>query len=125
MDGRTLAPCLVLLALACTRPEPPGDPTALPVVERGEQVEPGTSADDVRARLGEPDEVRRWTVSGPRWGPGESLATELPEGTAVESWIWREGDLELWLHLALRDDVLVVVGRDVAGVGAVYESEAR
>ncbi|HET6371234.1 MAG TPA: hypothetical protein VFG95_08555 [Nitrospiria bacterium] len=64
-------------------------------------VDTGSMRADVRARMGEPEQVREFKLpEGPFFGPQESLAGLVPAGTLVEEWVYRVGNDELYVWFA-------------------------
>jgi len=106
-SARTVAlllTCLALAAGACSAPA------------RFRDVPLGATADEVRARLGEPrarTPGRKLAPTGPSFGPRASDAyLALPDGTPIETWRYRHFR-ETWSYtfsLAGEEPVLVDQG---------------
>lgn len=88
-------------------------------------VEQGSSRAEVRAALGEPDQIQEFVLPDqPFFGPQESLADILPSGTAVEEWAYKSGEEVLLVWFAAdpgerREDWRVVETGSYPA-GAVY-----
>jgi hypothetical protein len=85
-----LAIFLVLSLSACQ-----GSTTDTPVIQ------PGASRSEVRAQLGEPEQIQDFSLPEPPFfGPQEGLTDLIPAGTLVEEWIYTIGQDALYIWFA-------------------------
>ena len=65
----------------------------LPGGRSADKIEVGMTRADVRAHLGEPEEIQPFFLRDERlFGPQEELIGLVPFGTTVEEWVFRIGD---------------------------------
>ncbi len=64
-------------------------------------VQPGASRSEVRAQLGEPEQIQEFSLPEPPFfGPQEGLTDLIPAGTLVEEWIYTVGQDALYVWFA-------------------------
>jgi hypothetical protein len=80
----------------------------------------GNSQDEVQGALGSPDSLREWTVTVPWWGPGESLANELPQGSPVATWAYVVDGQVYYLHFDTAKAGKPLLGIEVYPEGAIF-----
>lgn len=88
-------------------------------------IQPGFSRADVRANLGDPDEVKEFLLpEGPFYGPQESLVDLASPGTPIEEWIYQMGEEVQFVWFAGEPDQPIerwtVIETAIYPAGAVY-----
>ena len=78
------------------------------------------SQEATRSALGEPHEVSSWIVTVPMWGPGESLASSLPNGTPIEGWKYVVGPRQYWALFDAREEGKRLVAKESYPEGAAF-----
>ncbi len=119
---RVLALLLVLAISGCGGGESAGDQggraSDFEVGVRGLDI--GDLQDEVRRVVGEPADIRQWAVTVPWWGPGENLASELPQGSPVETWSYRREGQVYYLHFDSAKAGKPLLGIEVYPEGAIF-----